>query len=133
MKFLAKMKEAWLGLPEKIRSIVYLVPLFVFFLPGLLIDSGRPRKAAIRSLALSVLFLVILFAIFIVHYYIWKQSYSGRYFRDLFFFVVHLAAVIGYVGLSGMLIASESRDQPPENFVVDRFSRRMVRFLEFKA
>lgn len=133
MKLLAKIKEAWLGLPEKIRAIVYLIPLFVFFLPGLLIDSGRPQKAAIRSFALSVLFLLIAFLIFLVHYYIWKQSYSVRYFRDLFFFALHLVAIVGYVGLSGLLIASETKDQPPENFIIDKFSRRMVRFLEFKS
>lgn len=133
MKWWERIKTGWLGLSEKSRSIFYLVPLFVFFLPGLLLEKGRPRTAAVRSFCLAMLFLLSAFLLMIAHFYIWKQTHDLRYFRDLVFFLTHLVLVIGYLGLSGYLIYSEVRDEPPESFFLDRASRKLVRFLEFKA
>ncbi|MBI41308.1 MAG: hypothetical protein CMF59_17055 [Leptospiraceae bacterium] len=133
MKYLRQLKDFWLSRSEKVRSITYLVPLFVFFLPGILLDSGRSYKAAIRGFSLSLLFFGVVFLTYMIHYYIWKQSFDGRYFRDLFFFSVHIATVIAYVGLSGMLMLAESKDSPTPDFWLDQVSQKVVRFLEFKA
>ena len=133
MKYLTRINDYWLSRSEKVRSIVYLFPAFVLFLPGILVDSGRPRKAAIRALTLSVLFLLAAFLIYMVHFYIWKRSYQGRFIRDLFFFLLHLATVIAYLFYSGMLILAESKGNPAPEFWLDRVSRKLVSFLEFKT
>ncbi|MEQ8350058.1 MAG: hypothetical protein RH862_01150 [Leptospiraceae bacterium] len=133
MKYLKQLKEYWLSRPDRVRSIVYLIPSFVFFLPGLLIDSGRAQKAALRSFCLGLLFLGVVFLIYLFHFYIWTQSVELRYFRQLVFFFLQLAAILAYVGLSGKLILAESKDNPTPDFWLDRVSNKVVRFLEFKA
>ena len=133
MKYLKQIKDYWLSRSEKVRSITYLMPLFVLFLPGILMDSGRAHKAAVRGFCLSLLFFLTVFITYIIQYYIWKQSFDGRYFRDMVFFVLHLGTVLAYVGFSGMLILAESKESPAPDFWLDRVSQKVVRFLEFKA
>ncbi|MCB1306045.1 MAG: hypothetical protein KDK37_17275 [Leptospiraceae bacterium] len=133
MSYLEKAKAKIASWPEKYRAAFYLFPLMVLFLPGILLDSGRPYRAAVRGLVLSLLFWIAAFLIYFLHYYIWHRSADLRYIRDLFFFLAHLLIVVAYVGVSLYLCWLEWNDNHPENIWIDRTSRQIVRFLEFKA
>lgn len=130
-KLLTQIKERYFSIPENIRTAFYCTPLFFTWLPGISFETGQIRLSSIRSFLVSLVFFAGIIIIFLFESFIWTDSISTRYARELVLFILHSVVALLYVAV-GFTRSYLAFRQGPEFKEFLKFPEKPVSFMEQK-